>query len=334
MGPSPSQPSASSSSTTGAAPNLSSPATATKDNTPLPPLPPQFHDLYASTVRTATADLPSLHRGRRRVIPHKEGNWPSHIYTEWHPTAPQHALLRDLLASLASALAPVLDPDDGDGDGDGHGHELTGFLESDLGAPLPLHASLSRPFVLRTEEKDEFLRDLVARVEGSGVGSFGLVCDALDWHRSPDSQRSFLVLRVRSSSPRGGGGGGGGKNPELSVLLARCNDLVASYGQPTLYAAAPHLSPRMNGGPGEDREGDVGGGVGDAFHISIAWSFASPSDEIRRRTAEVFARPEFRDAIARDITIPVEGVKAKIGNVVTNIALRKRRKGKGLFGVV
>ncbi|ROW14217.1 hypothetical protein VPNG_04274 [Cytospora leucostoma] len=277
-------------------------------------------------VRTATADLPSLHNGRKRVIPHKEGNWPSHIYTEWHPTAPQHALLRDLLTSLAAALAPVLEEDR---------HELTGFLESDLGAPLPLHVSLSRPFVLRTGEKDEFLQDLVTRVEGSGIGRFELVCDALDWHRSPGSQRSFLVLRVRSSSSRAGGGGG--KNQELSTLLARCNDLVASYGQPTLYAAAAAGStPRLDGGPGEDREGDIigGVGVGDAFHISIAWSFASPSDEIRRRTAEVFARPEFRDAIAKDINIPVEGVKAKIGNVVTNIALRKGRKGKGLFGVV
>ncbi|KAK7732465.1 poly(U)-specific 3'-to-5' RNA exonuclease [Cytospora paraplurivora] len=307
-------------------PNPCSPATTTKVNTPLPPLPPQFHDLYASTVRTATADLPSLHNGRKRVIPHKEGNWPSHIYTEWHPAAPQHALLRGLLTSLAAALAPVLEEGS---------HELAGFLESGLGAPLPLHVSLSRPFVLRTEEKDEFLQDLVRRVEGSRIGRFEMVCDELDWHRSPDSQRSFLVLRVRSSSSLaggGGGGGGGGKNPELSALLARCNDLVASYGQPTLYAATPRLSPRLDGGPGENREGDVGGG-GDAFHISIAWSFASPSDEIRRRTAEVFARPEFRDAIARDITIPVEGVKAKIGNVVTNIALRKGRKGKGLFGV-
>lgn len=305
----------------------------------LPPLPPSFHDLYASTVRAATADLPSLHHGRRRVIPHREGNWPSHLYAEWHPPAPQHALLRALLASLAAALAgpegggkegeeeelpPLLPPPPARG-------ALAGFLESGLGAPLPLHVSLSRPFVLRTADKGGFLDALVREVQGCGVGAFALVCDGLVWHRSPDSNRSFLVLRVRSSSPPppAGDGGGGARNPELSALLARCNDLVSSYGQPELYAAS-HPS-QQQGGPG----GEEGGG--DAFHVSIAWSFAEPTDEIRRRTAEVFARPEFRDAVARDITIPVEGLKAKIGNVVTNIELlgrKKGRKGRGLFGEV
>lgn len=274
------------------------------------------------------------------MIPHKEGNWPSHIYTEWHPSAPQHALLRSLLASLAGALGPELARQSGGGGG---GHALAGFLESGLGAPLPLHVSLSRPFVLRTGDKDGFLGRLVGAVEGSGVRAFALVCDGLSWHRSPDSERSFLVLRVRSSSPppgaaaaddgdaAGGGGSGGGRgrgrNPELSTLLSRCNDLVSSYGQPRLYAA-----PRDPGG--EEEGGGVGGD--DAFHISIAWSFASPTDEICRRTAEVFARPEFQDRVAKDIMIPVEGVKAKIGNVVTNIGLlgrKKGRQGSGLFGV-
>lgn len=255
----------------------------------LPPLPPAFHDLYASTVRTTPHDSPSLHQGRTRTIPHVPGHWPSHLYLEWHPPASIHAELTSLLASLRTALPP--------------GVEVHSFLTSDLGAPLPLHVSLSRPIVLTTGEKEGFLAEVVASLAGVGEG-WELEGDRVEWHRTEGSGRSFLVLRVREVG-RATGEGSGNPNPGLTELLRRCNAVVEGHGQPGLYGWA-----------GEEE-------VGRAFHVSVAWSFAEPSEEVRRVTEEVFG------GRVRGVRIGVNGVKVKIGNVVTHVPLRGRGGGTG-----
>ncbi len=122
---------------------------------------------------------------------------------------------------------------------------------------------------------------------------FAVSSYALNWHRSPDSARAFLVLRVRSA--RTG-------DPELVRLLELCNRLVGEAGQPTLYAGS----------------GSVG-----AFHISIAWSFAEDVDRLERQAAAVYSEGPCKDSVDR-MEICVSSLKAKIGNVVTSIPLTNK----------
>ncbi|KAI0539767.1 U6 snRNA phosphodiesterase Usb1 [Xylaria digitata] len=354
----------------------------------LPPLPSAFHDLYASTVRVSASDDPTLHQGRKRVNPHKVGHWPSHLYIEWHPTQPERTTLTALLSVLQSALTPHLSQNT----------LITSFLTSDLGAPQPLHISLSRPIVLSTSQKDSFLNDLERSILSSGIAPFTLTPTGLQWHRTPESGRSFLVLRVTGNSTQNksnsnssssnsnseeGEGTPAETNPQLTALLRRANTIVTASGQPALYATPTPPPPRAAGNGSGSRDRAESTDVDSAFHISIAWSFASPSAELRRVTEEVFTSsiatspdppktktknrsqdensaktspekldneelptsspppPTFKDAV-RDMRVRVEGIKAKIGNVVTHVPLPtaqgRRNEGnsegiRGLFGV-
>lgn len=230
--------------------------------------------------------------------------------------------------------------------------DLYSFLTSDLGAPQPLHISLSRPIVLSTTQKDAFLPQLTERISSSRVGPFDLVPRGLEWHRTPESSRSFLVLKVAScpapptptptptpssnstsTSPSPSSPyprpPNPNPNPELSALLAQCNALVKSYSQPPLYAFQDDEHNTSTSTSTNESSSSS-----DAFHISIAWSFAEPTAAVKQRTEAVFSSPDTR---ARDeilaVRVPVTGVKAKIGNVVTRVALPVRgKRGRGREG--
>ncbi|KAF5020872.1 hypothetical protein F66182_7097 [Fusarium sp. NRRL 66182] len=263
----------------------------------MPPLPDTFHDLYASTVRQSVVDDPSLHQGRKRQVPHVAGNWPSHVYTEWHPSTVQHDLLTRLLADIEEQV----------------GEEITlhKFLTSDLGSPLPLHISLSRPLSLTTGSKDEFLDRITESLHSSGIAPFAVRPRDLAWYRSPDSDRTFLILRVASGPSPAAHSQDEARpsNPELTTLLTRSNTVATQFGLPTLY------------------QRDAEEQVGSAFHISIGWTFHLPADDMSLKTLRLFRQTKF--AAIRDWEISVSGIKAKIGNAVNHIALKETGRSGG-----
>ena len=66
-----------------------------------------------------------------------------------------------------------------------------------------------------------------------------------------------------------------------------------------------------------------------AFHISIAWTLESPSQQLLKATGITTHLLEE----AKKISFRVEEIKAKVGNVVTNIRLQRNIvEGNSLFG--
>jgi U6 snRNA phosphodiesterase len=229
-----------------------------------------------------------------------------------HATTAQHAVLVSMLEAVQSILGKTF--------------QLNGFLISDLGSPLPLHISLSRPIVLTSTEKDQFLAKITNSLATSAIAPFALRPHGLAWYKSPDSDRTFLVLKVSSAVDRAKSSTASGadgesdsdvgdshdtgkrllvpRNKALAALLTRCNSVVTSFGQPALY------------------QRDANELVEEAFHVSIAWGFALPSEELCLKTSALLESPSFRRVRKWDLS--VSSVKAKIGNVVTHIALPTR----------
>ncbi|KAJ5765290.1 hypothetical protein N7520_004849 [Penicillium odoratum] len=239
-------------------------ATSGKTST-IPPLPAAFHDLYASTTRVSTQDDPSLHGGRKRVIPHVEGNWPTHLYLEWYPSKEELLLLDDLIPNASSSHP-----------------KIQSLLHSDLGAQLPLHISLSRPVVLRTEQRRSFEESLQKKIEESQISPFVLTPDGLKWVSNYERTRCFLVLHVAKP-----------EQDSLNSLLHLSNSVLDRFNQPPLYAS---------------RNTPLTQDFSDCFHISLAWTLNEPSQEDKDRVSATDLKP------LQHLKIQFDGVKVKIGN--------------------
>ncbi|RAH66232.1 HVSL domain-containing protein [Aspergillus aculeatinus CBS 121060] len=271
---------------------------------PLPPLPAAFHDLYASSTRVSVRDDPSLHGGRKRVIPHVEGNWPTHLYLEWYASKAELTLLSDVILQIQQQLLR------------GSKTKLHSLLHSDLGAQLPLHISLSRPVVLRTEQRQSFLEVFQSALKQSNVAPFDTTAVSLDCVSNYEKTRWFYVLRVRTP-----------EDDELNRLLRLSNRALARFDQPPLYekavplssaetkTATPAKSSRAKTKPETETETETEIDCSGCFHISLAWSLTEPS------TAEIeqLANIDLRELHA--LKIGFDCVKVKIGNQISSIPL-------------
>jgi len=204
-------------------------------------------------------------------------------------------------------------------------NDIHSFLSSDLGAPLPLHISLSRPIGVVTDQKDVFLTSLIEHVKTCGVRPFTLVPCGLDWVPNFEITRWFLVLRL--NKPEG---------DSLNKLLKTCNKTVTFHGQLPLYAEAldmttPKVSasrsfPRKKGNTKDVGYFD-GRDYSDFFHISIGWTLNRPDTKTVEATETVRKHRMFLEI--QDIRITVKDVKVKIGNVVTSLDLAVKAMERG-----
>jgi hypothetical protein len=119
--------------------------------TPPPPPPVKKRRLPALAshlVPTVPLDDPSKHQGRTRATPHVEGQWAAHVYVS--------ILLHGALRGIVERAVDIAKQEVA-------GVRMVGSADSDTGkdsvaSVRELHVSLTRPFFLRTHQKEEMKR--------------------------------------------------------------------------------------------------------------------------------------------------------------------------------
>lgn len=290
----------------------------------LPPLPASFLNLYSSSVRVSNTDDPSLHHGRKRVVKHVEGNWPTHVYLECTlkfcsdcgelnrtytasfaglPSPAEHDTLNKLLKALPNSS------------------NVHSLLQTPLQVPLPLHISLSAPLVLRTENKDAFLDTItegITPIIRSLRHSIAVRPASLSWHANDDSSRYFLVLRVQDAQQTQDASA----LTLLNQLLQASNKAAHQYNQPQLYTKLKRQAGTRDFSP--------------YFHISIGWSLPSPDRNLEDDNLKLQpAVDSILKELCENMTVSFDAVKIRIGQTVTALPIGSTqphsRKRGGVF---
>ncbi|KAJ9502382.1 poly(U)-specific 3'-to-5' RNA exonuclease [Exophiala xenobiotica] len=254
-----------------------------------PPLPASFRSLYATNVRTFASDDPALHAGRTRQVPHAIGNWPTHAYLEWYPSLPELVQLDKVIKHAEWSK---------------NCDSIHSFLRSDLGAPQPLHISLSAPLVLKTDQKDAFQQTVFSEVSRSNVQPFNVQATGLDWVANYERSRFFLVLKLSRPS-----------NNDLNRLLSASNAAARKLGLAELYENDQRKSDKDISKIQQtmtDRS--------DAFHISIAWTLKEPDKQTREQLLNL--DKDYLKSLMMSFSV----LKLKMGNVVIDIPFTKCRE--------
>lgn len=195
-------------------------------------------------------------------------------------------------------------------------------LQSELGAPLPLHISLSRTLQIKTDNREAFLQTLAVALRRAAVQAFHFEFQGLKWVPNFERNRWFLVLGIKKPA-----------HDELNELLSACNETAHKSGYPTLYSGG------KGDGPMEINSPTAGPHVNldttdrsDNFHVSIAWNLAEPDPEWVSLVQSIDV-----DKYVRSPHASFDVVKARVGNVVHNFDLGTRRnsvgKGRGVLGL-
>jgi hypothetical protein len=203
--------------------------------------------------------------------------------------------------------------------------EIIPSLQSELGASVPLHVSLSRTLQIKMEDKDLFPETLRVSLRRSTVCAFNFEFQHLKWVPNFERNRWFLVLGIKRP-----------KHDELNSLLHACNEAVKGHGHPGLYTGGK--------GDGSMEDNDFNDGskrrrvdederqkhdYSEYFHVSIAWNLTEPDTEwtdlVRTiATSKYIQSPE----------AAFDAAKVRIGNVVHSITLPARRSRKvGVLGL-
>lgn len=184
--------------------------------------------------------------------------------------------------------------------------QVHSLLQSELGARLPLHISLSASLVLKAGQKSAFEEALESKIKESGVGRVETTVHGLRWERNFDGTRWFLVLGVAEP-----------EHNELNRLLHSCNGCVSDFDLPLLYGTELE-KPIHTAQDQQVISRTIVRNRSDAFHISIAWQLTEPASKERF----VLSHPDVAE-LSKEIR-QFDVVKLKMGNVVKDLRLAER----------